>query len=335
MRSILLAGLLLLSSQSFAADAPDGTQFTHPVISIDGPDLIRVRFCGLPLQVKLATVQLKSDAAEKLSQDFLKTTLKPGTQIRLEIEPDAPVENALQPKLHVFLGAGHVNLELIKRGCCASDGRSRKYAAALQAAYVEASNKKLGIWAEDKTAVAVKPPVVTPATNPAAKELPENPPPGYNGAVVADLNSKEYHFPGSRFAKSIRAGAKIEYKSLEEAERAGKVPSPFSFPERAKAMAEKTAVAASGGAAVSSEKAVENAKKAYTEALGYMQEARKASKNDNARANEFWKRAGKLLSENLDRITPIADAMPNDKELQKLTEEMSMNLYSCNKYQSL
>ena len=150
--------------------------------------------------------------------------------------------------------------------------------------------------------------------------------------VVADLSSKEYHYPGSRYASNIRAGARIEYKSPDEAERAGKLPSPFSFPDRTKALAEK---AGAHGAAGSSAKAVENARKALAEALSYMQEARRVSKTNNAAANSNWQNAAKLLTEQLDRLIPVADSDPDDRELQKLTEELATSLYSCKKYQSL
>jgi hypothetical protein len=157
-------------------------------------------------------------------------------------------------------------------------------------------------------------------------------PPGYLGMVVADLSSKEYHYPGGRYASSIRAGARIEYKSPEEAERAGKIPSPFSFPDRAKALAEK---GGAHGAGASGSKVADNAKKALTEALNYMQEARRVSKNNNALANENWQKAARLLTETLDRLIPVADADPNNRELQKLTEDLATNLYSCKKNQSL
>ncbi|HYF52551.1 MAG TPA: hypothetical protein VEJ63_24300, partial [Planctomycetota bacterium] len=203
----------------------------------------------------------------------------------------------------------------------------------LQAAQGDAMGKKLGVWAIG-TAVAAKPtPTPSAVAKPATPEV-EVAPEGYSGIVVADLNSKEYHFPGSRFAKGIRAGAKIEYKSPEDAEKAGKVPSPFSFPDRAKALVAKT-TAASGGSSSSPDKIIEESKKALAEALGYMNEARKLSRTDASGANVWWKKAGKLLSEWLDKLTPIADASPDNKDIQKLTEEMSMNLYSCNKYQSL
>jgi len=339
MRFFIGVGLAVscVAASLCAAEAPDGTQFNHPVLSVDGPDLVRIKFCGLPIQVRLATVQLRGEASEKNSLEYLKGALKPGNNVKIELEPDAPVENLLQPKVHVFSGSTHLNVEVVKRGLAVSDGRSQKYGSALQAAQGDAMSKKVGVWASGAavasapavTATASKPAAATPA---AAAEL-ETAPPGYGGVVVADLNSKEYHFPGSRFAKSIRSGARIEYKSPEDAERAGKAPSPFSFPERAKALVAKVTAAASGSS--SPDKIVEDSKKALAEALGYMNEARKLSRTDASGANVWWKKAGKLLSEWLDKLTPIADASPDNKDIQKLTEDMSMNLYSCNKYQSL
>jgi len=334
MRRLLLLSALTFPPLLWSADAPDGTQFNHPVLSVDGPDLVRIKFCGMPLQVRLATVQLKGEASEKGSLEYLKSALKAGGNVKIELEPDAPVENLLQPKVHVFSGSTHLNVEVVKRGLAVSDGRSQKYGGALQAAQGDAMSKKLGVWADAQVAARPAPPAqpATPA-KPATPEI-EAAPASYSGVVVADLNSKEYHFPGSRFAKGIRAGARIEYKSPEEAERAGKSPSPFSFPDRARALVARTTASAASGSA-SPEKIVEDSRKALTEALVYMNEARRLSRTDASGANVWWKKAGKLLTDWLDKLTPVADASPDNKGIQKLTEDMSMNLYSCNKYQSL
>ncbi|MCY3021121.1 MAG: thermonuclease family protein [Planctomycetota bacterium] len=339
--AVSLASLPLLH----AGEAPDGTAFAHRVLGVDGPALVRLRFCGIPIQVRLANLQFKGAESENEALKCLKDTLKFGTLVRIELEPEL-AGDAAPPPAQLFVGDRHINVELVKRGLAVSDGRSQKCGAALQAAQLEAMTKKLGVWAlpdkEPKVAVAPTPP---PATVPPAEPRPpavaaatttqpaaETALPGYSGPVVADLSSREYHFPGSRYARNIRSGARIEYKSPDEAERAGKLPSPFSFPDRTKALAEKQtgAGAGRGGGSV-----VENARKALAEALTYMQEARRVSKANNVAANENWRKAAKLLTEHLDRLIPIADADPNNKDLQKLTEEMSMNLYSCKKYQSL
>jgi len=341
---LALAVCLACVPAARAGDAPDGTAFAHRVIAVDGPDLVRIRYCGIPLQVRLANVQLKGGHSENECVKYLKDTLKFGASVKIELEPELDGD-AAPPPAQVFAGATHINVELVKRGLAVSDGRSRKFGGVLQAAQLEAMNKKLGVWSDaEKTepaVAAVKPPVTPPAVAvepPAAvagaggQPTAETALPGYSGPVVADLSSKEYHFPGSRYARSIRSGARIEYKSPAEAERAGKAPSPFSFPERAKALADKES---SRGASGGSAKVVDSARKALDEALGYMNEARRVSKTNNALANENWKKAAKLLTEHLDRVIPVADADPNNRDLQKLTEDMSMNLYSCKKYQSL
>ncbi|HYG76208.1 MAG TPA: hypothetical protein VEK08_14480 [Planctomycetota bacterium] len=333
------------------ADAPDGTTFQHSVLSVDGHDSVRIRFCGVPLQLKLANLQFKGAESEKASLKYLKETLKPGTSVKFELEPDSNTDSPVPPQAQLFAGTMHVNLEMVKKGVAVSDGRSKKFGSAMQTAQLDAMTRKAGIWASSDVAVAPtpKPPppanVTTPKDTPPVTFLPPTPseasaqaaatqdvaPDNYSGAVVADLSSKEYHYPASRYAKSIRTAAKIEYRNPEEAERAGKIPSPFSFPARAKALSEKSSAASGGG----SQKVIEAARKAHEEALTYMSEARKLSKTNNAAANENWKKAAKLLSEHLDRVIPISDSDPNNRDLQKLSEDMSMNLYSCKKYQSL
>ena len=42
-----------------AAEEPDGTTFSHSVLAVDGADMVRIKFCGVPLQVKLANLQFK------------------------------------------------------------------------------------------------------------------------------------------------------------------------------------------------------------------------------------------------------------------------------------
>lgn len=311
------------------AESPDGTTYTHSVIAVEGPAIIRIKYCGIPIQVRLANVQTKGADSEKSSQDYLKSNLHSGTMVKVELEAETPADGI--PLVHLFVAGNHVNLEMIKQGLAISDGRSGKYGAALQAAQLTAMETKQGIWLNDKSAPAV----VAKTEPPKAAVVPvavvvDTAPPDYSGPVVADLSSKEYHYPESRFARSIRAGAKIEYKSPEEAERAGKIPSPYSFPDRVKA---RLAKAPSAGA--TREKIVEDARQSLSEALGYMQEARRLARKDNTQANENWKKAAKLLAINLDRLTPVADSNPDDKDVQKLAEEMSMNMYSCNKYQSL
>jgi endonuclease YncB( thermonuclease family) len=319
-----------------AGDAPDGTQFAHRVIAVDGPGVVRIRYCGIPVQVRLANVQFKGEQTEAEALAFLKSTLKFGVTVKIELESDAAAEDA-PASAQVFAGTTHVNLELVRRGLAVSDARSQKYSAQFQSGQLEAMNKKLGVWAAAETAPAVaaapkvepRPPAPAAAPKTVTPAV-ETAPVQYAGPVVADLSSKEYHFPGSRYAQSIRAGARIEYKSPDEAERAGKAPSPFSFPDRARAVAARK----SGGFGDSS-KSIEDARKVLAEAQGYMREAQRVTKTNAAAANESYKKAARLLTDQLDRLIPLADAEPANKDLQKLTEDLSMSLYSCKKYQSL
>ena len=339
----VLCACIVYAPWAACGDEPDGTAFTHSVLTVDGPALLRIRYCGVPLQVRLANIQLKGTEAQTLQ--FLKENLRPGTTVKIELEIDLAGDTLFPPPVQVFAAGTHINLELVKRGLAISDGRSNKYGAAMQAAQLEAMDKKTGMWGAPGSLAADAPHVEKTVETPAAAHVQSAPaasadavqsseaPLGYNGAVVADLSSKEYHFPGNRYARAIRPGARIEYKSPEEAERAGKSPSPFSFPERARALLAK--LHASSPSGDSTAKIIDDSRKALSQALGYMQEARRASKTNNALANENWKKAAKILIDNIDRITPISDANPNDRDVQKLAEDMSMNLYSCNKYQSL
>lgn len=327
------------------ADAPDGTGFVHSILSVDGPGLLRIKFCGLPLQLRLANVQFKSVDFEKESARYLKEVLRLGTPVKIELESESDGKVSFPLPVQLFSGSTHINLELIKRGLATSDCRSKNFSSAFQSAQSDAMSRKLGVW---EVSSFVKPgPSITPIEPPqtTAKPLAGQPtesngsqsdavqaPAGYEGPVVADLSSKEYHFPGSRFAQSIRTGARIEYKSPEAAERAGKSPSPFSFADRARVIQEKqNAASATGGDG----KIVEVARKAMADALVYMQDARRLSRTNGSAANENWKKAARILAEHIDRLTPLADASPHDQAIQKLASEMAMNLYSCNKYQSL
>jgi endonuclease YncB( thermonuclease family) len=332
----------LLALGAFCADAPD-----HKVLGVDQPDAVRVRFSGAPVQIRLANISYKGEQYQAEALQFLRETLK-GKSVKLEFEPEMNGDDALGPTAQVFFNGMHINLELVRRGLAVSDTRSKKYGATFQSAQLDATNKRVGLWAHAPVVAAAPAPakpkepagefLAVPETKPVepAKVIPppviDLAPQEYTGPVVADLNGKEYHFPMSRYAQNIRPGARIEYKSPAEAERAGKAPSPFSFPERANQYAAK--VQKASGAA-SAEDVVSSAKTAYTEALSYMSEARKLSRTDQKAANLNWKKAAKLLAENIDKVTPIADSRPGDKDLQKLAEDMSMSLYSCNKYQSL
>ena len=89
------------------------------------------------------------------------------------------------------------------------------------------------------------------------------------------------------------------------------------------------------GKAEGREEVLAFAKKALAEATGIMKEARDAGRSDGRKANPYWKKAAQVLAGALDRLTPIADANPKDRAVEQLMEEMSMNLYSCNKYQTL
>ena len=242
--------------------------------------------------------------------------------------------------------SGHAaNVELVKQGHAISDGRSKDYGRALQNAQVAAMGKKLGVWgrqAKTRTAARRKPPSVprpsapkrvasTSAAPASASPGPTVAPPDYRGPVVADLYGMEYHLPNASFAKSIRPGRKIVYRTIEQAERAGKQPNPYSFPHRVKEL--KATAAKSVGK--DPKTIVAEAKKAHEESLALIRKARQFSGSRREESNRCWKQASRILSTALDRLTPIADASPNDREIQQLAEAMTMNLYSCNKYQTL
>jgi hypothetical protein len=245
MRVVL--SLLLIAGVVRGAEAPDGTTVDHNVLSVDGPDIVRIRYFGVPMQVKLANLQFRGSDSDKQSLQYLKETLKPGSSVKIELEPELNTDAPTPPLAQVFAGKVHINIEMVKRGLALGDNRSKKYSGPMQTAQLEATNKKLGLWADTVAAAPVKPApkppeadtFITPPPKPLEPTV-DLAPNDYSGPVVADLSSKEYHFPQSRYAKSIRPAARIEYKSPSEAERAGKDPSPFSFPERAKAQLKRS-----------------------------------------------------------------------------------------------
>jgi hypothetical protein len=316
----------------------------HQVMSVEGPGAVRVRYFGAPVVIKLANIGFKGDQNQVNALRYLKDTLKPGSDVAVVLEPELNGNDVTVPVGQIFLDATHINLEMVKRGIAVFNNPKTKYAADFEAAQTDAKNAKIGVWAGDAPAAIVTdlPPAPLDATNVSARAETASrpiPPPvidlapaDYTGPVVADLNGKEYFFPMSRYAQNIRDGARIEYKNPADAERAGKAPSPFSFPERAREYAAK--IAQSKGGATPAE-TVAAARKAYGEAQSYMKEARAQSRSTPELAGPTWKKAAILIAKHLDNVMPISDSNPSDVELQKLTEEMSMSLYACNKYMSL
>jgi hypothetical protein len=262
-------------------------------------------------------------------------------KIELEKEWDGPGP----PPAHVFCGDKYLNAELVRQGFALTDASSPKHGAALQQAMLEATRRKAGLWSDEAMAAEKKPPppatiAEPPRTQPAPVPPPPPPPPperdvappGYQGMVVADMSSDEYHYPQSRFAKTIRAAARVEYRSPEEAERAKpkpKRPNPASFPDRYQSwLAKNQPVKVPAG---SLEKQMAEARKTYDEALVILREGYQ----DRSRLNQNLKRAEQLLDAQMRCLEPLAEARPNDAALQRLAEEMNMQLYQCRKAQSI
>jgi hypothetical protein len=165
-RSCLLLAVVLVSGSS-ASEAPDGSSFLHKVISIDGPQFVRIQFCGLPMQILLANIQFRS-GSEKECLAFLKERLKPGTTVRIETEAAFAEEGLVPPPVHIFVGRSHMNAEIVRLGLAISDGRSQKYGTQMQASQMEAMEKKIGLWAtNEKTSIAIV--TLTPNEEPVVK----------------------------------------------------------------------------------------------------------------------------------------------------------------------
>src|SRR5579862_7555515 len=81
--ALFLLFSLVATASLLANEAPDGTTFTHAVLSVDGPDMVRIRFCGVPITVRLANVKTKGGDVEAQELKYLRDTLKAGTQVRI------------------------------------------------------------------------------------------------------------------------------------------------------------------------------------------------------------------------------------------------------------
>ena len=331
--AVLLLSLLVTGAgQSLWAE-------NYPVKSVVKDDQVVVDYAGLPVTVHLANLEFPSGYEAPALSELSK--LLQGQQVKVTHVPEEGMDNNGLPYCYIALNGGmNINQMLVKKGWAkynAGVNPPKSFHQLMQLAQSTAQQDKVGLWADAAgTDVASNKATNVPA-KPAVKAL-DVAPADYSGPVVADLTSKEYVLPGSRYAQSIRPAAKIEYKSFEEAERAGKTPSPFCFPDRSKQFAAKAMASASpgnSGPPASPEKVVADSKKALEDAIKLIQLARELSRNDNKGATANFKKAGKILSDALDRLTPVADASPNDQSIQSLAEEMSMNLYSCNKYQTL
>ena len=311
----------------------------YPVRSVTKADQVVVEYAGLPVTVHLANLEFPAGYDAPAMAEVSK--LLQGQQVKVTYVPEEGMDLNGLPFCYVSTSGGlNINQMIVKKGWARYTPGSnppKSFHQLMQLSQSAAQQDKVGLWADfvDKNAdVAQAKPI--PAKVVPVKAL-DVAPADYNGLVIADLTAKEYLLPGSRFAQSIRPGAKIEYKSPEEAERAGKLPSPFCFPDRAKEFAAKHVASASaaGSAPATPEKIVADSRKCLEDAIKLIQTARELSRNDNKGATANFKKAGKILSDALDRLTPVADANPNDQSIQSLAEEMSMNLYSCNKYQTL
>jgi hypothetical protein len=323
-----------------AGEAPSGTSFEHKVIAIDGPGLIRINYCGLPVQVALAGVSYKAPEWEQKGLDYLKQALRPGQIIRLDLDLASAPENAFPAPAYILSEGKNCNVELVRQGIAVTDARSKQYGQTLQTAMMQATERKAGFWgAKPVTSTTVASAPTKPATPTAVASVkPAEPqerkaPPGYNGVVVADLNGGEYFYPQSKLAQTIRSGARIEYTNPQAAERANprpKRPNPYDFPDlfekwQAQQLAQQKITLPDPA------KAVVVAQQTLKDAMNLMQEGYK----DRSKFQQNLKQAEKLLAAQLQLVEPLAETRPNDNAVQKVAEELAMQLYQARKNQSL
>lgn len=334
---LLLAGM---SSAVWAGEAPNGTTFEHKVLAVDGPNLIRINYCGLPVQVSLAGVSYKAPEWEQKGLEYLKQTLRPGQVIRLDLDLASAPANAFPAPAYIQSEGKNCSVELVRKGLAVTDARSKQYGQMLQTAMMQATDGKVGFWgAKASVPAKVAGTPATPAT-PTATAIVRPPEPqdqkapsGYTGVVVADLNGGEYFYPQSRLAQTIRPGARIEYSSPQAAERAhprSKRPNPYDFPDlfaqwKGQQLAQQKVTLPDPG------KAVSEAQQVLEEAMSLMQEGYK----DRSKFNTNLKQAENILAAQLELVEPLAEARPNDKAVQKVAEELAMQLYQSRKNQSL
>jgi hypothetical protein len=335
--------LAACASLAWAGEAPNGTTFEHKVLSVDGPNLVRIQFCGLPVQISLAGISYKTPQWEEKGLAYLKSTLRPGQTVRIDTDFSTVPQDTFPAPAFILAGGKNCNVELVRQGIAVTDARSKQHGKALQTAMMEATKRKAGFWGVKPTTTTVaakrppKParptrPVTTAKVKPTAPK-PVKAPPGYSGVVVADLNGGEYFYPGSRLARTIRPGARIEYKSPDAAERANprpKRPNPYDFPDlfdkwKTKQLADKKITLPAP------DKAVADSRQALKEATTLMQEGYK----NRSKFNTNLKKAEKILAAQLQIMEPLAEARPNDPAVQKVAESLAMQLYQARKNQSL
>jgi len=339
MRHSITALLLVgMASIVLGGDAPDGTTFEHKVLSVDGPNLIRIQYCGLPVQLSLAGISYKTPQWEEKGLAYLKQTLRPGQTVRIDTDFSTVAKDTFPAPAFIVASGKNCNIELVRQGYAVTDARSKQHGKALQTAMMEATQRKAGFWGGKPTTAttsvaATRPPKpATPVARP-KPAAPRKPPPNYSGVVVADLTGGEYFYPGSRLARTIRRGARIEYKDPAAAERANprpKRPNPYDFPDlfdkwKAKQLAAKKITLPPP------EKAVAESRQAIQEASKIMQEGYR----DRSKFNVNLKKAEKILAAQLQIMEPLAEARPNDKAVQKVAETLAMQLYQARKNQSL
>lgn len=335
-----LLSLVGLMAAGWAGDAPNGTAFEHKVLAVDGPNLIRISYCGLPVQVSLAGVNYKAPEWEQKGLDYLKQTLRPGQMVRLDLDAASAPENLFPAPAYLLADGKNCSVELVRQGIAVTDARSKQYGQTLQTAMMDATTRKAGFWGAKAAApvgvasVPARP--VTPVAVASVKPVEpreEKAPAGYSGMVVADLNGGEYFYPQSRLARTIRSGARIEYSNPQAAERANprpKRPNPYDFPDlfekwQAQQLAQQKITLPDPA------KAVSDAQQTLKDAVSLMQEGYK----DRSKFNTNLKQAEKLLAAQLQLVEPLAEARPNDNAVQKVAEELAMQLYQARKNQSL
>lgn len=199
--------------------AADARLKYYPVQSVPGSDRVVVEYARLPITVRLAHLQVPaSDEARAAAKQSLEGLVK-GRKVRVSYSPEAGLDSAGLPQAYIILqGNRNVNAQLVKQGLARyqpGEKPMRYYHQAMQKSQRAAQSAKLGLWA--------KAPAGAPAPA-AARGTPGREPTLVAGAIYAELYGSIYHRASCRWSRQMSPQRRIQYRSVDAAEKVGKRP---------------------------------------------------------------------------------------------------------------
>lgn len=227
MRKLLVAVVAMLMLSHGAADASNAQFQRHPLLSVPLGDRVVVNYAGMPVTVRLA--HLNFDGGNLSGAKTLIENLSKRKLVRVAFSTEAGLDENGFPNVFMTIGGKLANAEIVKAGFAAYDngGKPSKYYHVKLAAAVKAAAK-----AGHAVSVSAKP----PRKPSAAKSNASTASPGVSGgSYYAELQSSNYHTAHCRWARQMSSQRRIRYKSVDAAERAGKMPCWICMEKRAKA----------------------------------------------------------------------------------------------------